>query len=486
MMKFKVQYFLVAILFSFNISFGQVNLVRNPSFEILDTCPWTCAQLKLAEPWFQPNDPQNSGSTDLMSTCSNSIAVGLPWNFSGFQNPRTGNSLVGFATHIWHNDTIDREYLEVRLLDTLKVFKKYCVSFYVSYASLMNWHLPTSALGAYFSNDSLVYYSNNYTTIHVTPQIRNPYNNIISDTVNWVLISGILTATGGEQYMTIGNFWDPPFVNDTCVGTPCGGSYYYIDDVSVVELPEIDAGTGDTICRGDSALLIGSISEVWQGMRFEWMPHGGLDNPDNIQTNASPDSTTTYYLTVSCATCDVACMDSIADSVTVYVIQPSLSIDAGNDISIAPGDSVQLGTPAQAGLTYYWQPATGLDDPNTAQPWASPEQTTTYILTSTFREGSCDFVLHDSVHIGVSVGINELGNNKTVSIYPNPASSTITIESNNKPSGIIITDVLGKIKIKNSLCYPITTIDIGSMVSGVYFVKIINEKGISTGKFVKE
>lgn len=229
---------LIELLFFSFFSSAQVNLIPNSSFEVYDTCPNTSSQIRYAVPWFQPNE--TGGSTDYYNICDtgNHLAY-VPSNWAGFQYPYSGNAYAGFATTIWAYDTIDREYLEVRLLDVLETSKKYCVSFYVSFASLINAHLPTSAIGAYFSKDSALYYSANYSTFHVIPQIANHYDSIISDTASWTVIKGLLNSEGGEQYITIGNFWDPPYVNTLCIGSPCAGSYYYIDDVSVVALPEI-------------------------------------------------------------------------------------------------------------------------------------------------------------------------------------------------------------------------------------------------------
>ncbi len=62
--------------------------------------------------------------------------------------------------------------------------------------------------------------------------------------------------------------------------------------------------------------------------------------------------------------------------------QNCLLANAGPDKQICtPGGSVILGTPTVAGATYFWDPAIGLNNPNIAQPVASPSTTTTYTLT---------------------------------------------------------------------------------------------------------
>ena len=57
--------------------------------------------------------------------------------------------------------------------------------------------------------------------------------------------------------------------------------------------------------------------------------------------------------------------------------------NAGPDQGSCGQESVILGTLAIPGYTYSWSPATGLSNPNIAQPSASPTSTTTYTLTMT-------------------------------------------------------------------------------------------------------
>ena len=62
------------------------------------------------------------------------------------------------------------------------------------------------------------------------------------------------------------------------------------------------------------------------------------------------------------------------------------------------GDSVQIGTSPKSEYTYLWQPATGLSNANIANPKASPNATTTYVLQQT------DFmneITYDSINITV-------------------------------------------------------------------------------------
>ena len=75
---------------------------------------------------------------------------------------------------------------------------------------------------------------------------------------------------------------------------------------------------------------------------------------------------------------------SFAVEVGLADCTPPAVADAGNDVTINEGNSVQIGTAAQAGNTYSWSPG----GQNTAQITVSPTSTTTYTVTATSSCGS--------------------------------------------------------------------------------------------------
>lgn len=87
------------------------------------------------------------------------------------------------------------------------------------------------------------------------------------------------------------------------------------------------------------------------------------------------------------------------------------------------------------------------------------------------------------------VGIKELKDESLkLSVYPNPASSIITIElemMNEKEIEISILDVLGKEVIHNSLSSTHHfQIDVSGLPNGIYFAQIKTDKGIGARKIV--
>ncbi|MFA6923494.1 MAG: YCF48-related protein [Bacteroidales bacterium] len=78
-------------------------------------------------------------------------------------------------------------------------------------------------------------------------------------------------------------------------------------------------------------------------------------------------------------------------------------------------------------------------------------------------------------------------NNSKLLIYPNPATNNITIEIPKITEGstIYVCNINGQELIKQRTNTSKTKLDVSTLPGGVYFVKVVNEKGVNLGKFVK-
>ncbi|MBK6640824.1 MAG: T9SS type A sorting domain-containing protein [Bacteroidetes bacterium] len=93
--------------------------------------------------------------------------------------------------------------------------------------------------------------------------------------------------------------------------------------------------------------------------------------------------------------------------------------------------------------------------------------------------------------IVLPTSIQEIISSGNLLLYPNPANSSLTIETRTlmaSGSKLIVTDVAGRTLLSKSLDSNVTKhqINISSFSSGIYFVQLDGEKGISRGRFVKE
>lgn len=221
--------------------FGQ-NLVPNPSFEEYEACPSGDGQVYNAKYW---NSFGNS--PDYYNACSQIIDFLTPTNAAGYQVPKTGQAYIGGAFYL-SNDTTNivvRESIGTRLISPLTIGNTYYVRFYVSLADSPDWtSLVQNRLGAWFSTQSFAVDSfcptPCLTSLLMPPNHAEVYtDSVITDTQNWVEISGSFVADSNYQYLAIGNFFSNDSVNISLIPNQPAhateGSYYYVDDVYVGE-----------------------------------------------------------------------------------------------------------------------------------------------------------------------------------------------------------------------------------------------------------
>lgn len=205
--------------------FGQKNLVPNPSFEVISECPSTAGELPLAENWYIPT----ISTPDLYNECSTNAYYGIPPADSDSAQPRTGIGMARLG--LWTTSGF-REYVAIELSEELVSGQIYIFSMHLL---LFNESVSkVGAIGALFTEDSMIDNSGEYGVQIITEaQINNPPSNIFGDSENWMHFIDTLIASGGESFLTIGNFvTDNQTVVDTQTYT---WSAYFLDDVSLVE-----------------------------------------------------------------------------------------------------------------------------------------------------------------------------------------------------------------------------------------------------------
>ena len=316
------------------------NLVPNPSFESHGPllCTWTQYDYEFADEMPQWTMPTR-GSTDifstLVSTSCYSHCFSTHSSSTGQQQPRTGEIMAGMWVYGNGCSANYREYLEVQLTSPLIVGETYYAEMFVSHADYTN--TATNNMGMYFS-DTYITAPNICSPLNLTPLINEI--SIITDSINWVKISGTFIATSPAQFLVIGNFYDDD--GTSVVFYPTNSTrhaMYYVDDVTV-RVKCKDLSSNINICPGDTVSLVSSITNPL-GWVIANSP-GVLISSDPILT-VSPEQTTTYLTFNNC--------DSSA--ITVIVLPP-LSLDLGADITLCDGETISL-YPALPNAVYVWQ-----------------------------------------------------------------------------------------------------------------------------------
>ncbi|MFY0673703.1 MAG: OmpA family protein [Bacteroidia bacterium] len=257
-----------AILDSFDcedVTLSDYNLLNDPSFECYSECPSNVntTTLHQLEYW-----DQTLGTPDYYNSCS--IIMSVPDNIMGNEQALTGYGYVGMYLFDKGNY---REFLTAKLTEPLEKNQYYVISLYAALSE--NSGLATDAFEFLITKkypdisdqdssivlpdlDTTENFDPNITSNRDTsefekiraeikevkkdegkmlegikPSVINAPNNY-GDSYSWKKICGLYFASGGEKYITLGNFNSDTSTNLKIMNPKAGGfAYYYIDDFTV-------------------------------------------------------------------------------------------------------------------------------------------------------------------------------------------------------------------------------------------------------------
>jgi gliding motility-associated-like protein len=156
--------------------------------------------------------------------------------------------------------------------------------------------------------------------------------------------------------------------------------YAYIDVNSECS----DEFVGASYCRDDSAV---NVVGPYGYEKYTWHNASGqiIGNTQTLFLTPPPPPGTVLTLEIepySGYGCNDVLYARMIDTLNVFA-------RAGPDRLSCNKDPVQLGTIPQPGFVYNWSPAAGLSDATISNPLATPDRTTSYIVTSRSLGGGC-------------------------------------------------------------------------------------------------
>ena len=219
-----------------------------------------------------------------------------------------------------------------------------------------------------------------------------------------------LQATGGQTYnwSPIAGLDNPAIANP--IATPTTATRYTVvvtaengctasEEVLVAPQSanlQIDLGIDTLICLDEFVQL---NSNATGDYTYNWSPTESLDEPTSASPIATPRETSAYCVTITstngCTATDCIVIEvdeqcegedlgegSGAGAGTGNAINPCAigpAIVGCPDKYMCPDGQTQL--IVNGGIRWEWSPSTGLDDPTSAIPIATPTETTTYTVT---------------------------------------------------------------------------------------------------------
>jgi hypothetical protein len=285
-----------------------------------------------------------------------------------------------------------------------------------------------------------------------------------------------LTGAGADTYS-----WDNSVV-DGAAFAPTGTTVYTVTGtttatgctstatvtVTVNPNPTVTASSTATlnaVCTGGTVSLMGAGADT-----YSW------DNSVLDATPFTPTATTVY--TVTGTTTATGCTSTSTITITVNS-NPVVDFTLPVALVCETAGIFTLTGESPAGGTFSGTSVTG----NTFDPSVGAG---IYPITYTYTDANgCVGTDMQNLTVDLCTGVNNIASLTAVSVYPNPTSNNITIQTAVVADMIIVTDVVGK-TISETVPSDVTAvISLAGVNNGIYFVKVISNGQTKTVRVVK-
>jgi PKD repeat protein len=235
--------------------------------------------------------------------------------------------------------------------------------------------------------------------------------------------------------------------------------------------PPVITITNNRICSGSTDSAIATVSNG-----YHWSNGSSIDS-----IIVRPPSSITYTLQATNGICSF-------DTTITIIVDTMPNVRFTGDTSICAGDTATIHVSGGKGIvSYIWSTGSTADSI-----FLDTTVTGLYHYYVTVAKGAC---IKDSVMIGIDVqtctGIENYSDPVGIDIFPIPVNKELSIIMDNplKQDGILEVDDLTGRQIQKEILKANQTrlvLDVSSLASAVYFLKIQTEGGIVVKKFVKD
>ena len=318
-------------------------------------------------------------------------------------------------------------------------------------------------------------------------------------TVNPLPIAGVISGmstvcTGATITLSdtaTGGLWSATNGNATVSGGVISGITSGVDTVEYIVInscgvatasktvtinPSPDAGVISgmpTVCAGDTISLSDTIvGGTWTSTAITTASIGSTGKVAGI---ASGTATISYTITNSCGA-------AAATKVVTVNPMPNAGTINGTD-TVCTSLTASLSDFSTGGVWSSTNPAIGtISTTGTVNGISIGTVTISYTVANSCGTVAATKVI--TVH-NCTTGINVLAHSvaEGITIFPNPASSSLTVASTQNISVVAIINILGKIVYSGSYNSDAVQIDVSTLPSGVYFIKV---NGTEIRKFMKQ
>lgn len=369
---------------------------------------------------------------------------------------------------------------------------------------------PTTVSSNVVSAPNALFFRSNFVSIATTPEFAEDIKNVKitfsirgEGSLSGVMIVGVMSDPADsitfEPMHTVyppNRAWDTVelgFSNYAGVGkyiafkhvSQAQNYYIFIDDMEVslntCATPSNIVVSSVTNASATIDWTVGGDEDQW---KIEWRPTASTGSYSEATVTSHPytinglQANTPYTVNVR-AVCGTN-MTSAAATTTFTTEQGTqmftITATADNNSIISPSGSVQVAQGGSKTFTISAKEYYVIDD--VLVNGVSVGTPASY----TFTNVQGDSTIHVTSR---SVGINDY-DESAVSVYPNPANTTITIEFDGQFESLTITNILGQELSKTTINDTKIMLNVSNYESGIYFIQLRNSTGVITKKFVKQ
>lgn len=205
-------------------------MVENGSFEQIEGKIKKAGSIEVAVGWMSPTKT----SADIFARRVKE-GFSVPHNAFGKEEAYDGDNYVGITTFSY-GDKEPRTYISTKLKTPMRKGLKYAVKFYVSLSEGSKY--ASNNVAANFSKKQFNIAEDK--SIMGESHVMHVENPVFNAMFGWDQVCGVYTATGGEKFLTVGNFTSNGDTKNERMKKPkefsgqqIVSSYYYIDNISV-------------------------------------------------------------------------------------------------------------------------------------------------------------------------------------------------------------------------------------------------------------
>jgi hypothetical protein len=283
--------------------------------------------------------------------------------------------------------------------------------------------------------------------------------------------SATLTATGATSYS-----WNTTATTSSIIVSPSVSTNYTVTGYNGACIDTKTTNIG--IATSITVAAVSNTSSICSGSSATLTANGASTYTWNTGSNATsivitPTSSANYTVNGASGSCS----GSITININVNP-NPTVSVVSASSV-ICVGETTSL--TANGANTYTWN--TG---DNTAVITVTPSGTTTYTLTG-YAVSGCSNTSVFTQSVSACIGMNELNNSHhVITIYPNPTSNNLFIETDFSNFEFAVFDVLGKLVFENRTNSGNSSFNANEFAKGIYMIKLYSDGVMITKKVIVE